>query len=148
MVAGVKPKLFRQSWRAYVKDALREERAASASSGRGATVQALFFAHLSIYLAVNILLFIINLLATAGFWWFLYPLWAWGMVLALHAGLTFPWRGILGAHLAFATVLSAGLMAIDAATPGGPWWFYPVGAVAVTLLFHAGLRLDMRGERT
>ncbi|HVL26091.1 MAG TPA: 2TM domain-containing protein [Thermomicrobiales bacterium] len=148
MVADVKSKLSPQAWRAHVADALREERAASASSDRGATVQALFFAHFSIYLALNILLFIINLLATPGFWWFLYPLWAWGMVLALHAGLTFPWRGLLGAHLAFGAVLSAGLMGIDAATPGGPWWFYPVGAVVLTLLFHAGLRLDARGERT
>jgi hypothetical protein len=44
-----------------------------------------FFIHLFVYLAVNALLAIVNLLYTPGHYWFLYPLLGWGALLAFHA---------------------------------------------------------------
>jgi len=43
-------------------------------------------AHAFAYLAVNALLFAINFLTTPGEWWVLFPVFAWGLGLLLHAG--------------------------------------------------------------
>lgn len=48
-----------------------------------------FYIHLSVYILVNIMLFIINLLSDAGNWWFLYPLGGWGIGLLIHGITTF-----------------------------------------------------------
>ena len=44
-----------------------------------------FYNHLAVYLAVNILLVIINLTGSPEFLWFVYPLLGWGIGLFLHA---------------------------------------------------------------
>ena len=48
-----------------------------------------FYIHLSVYILVNIMLFIINLLSDAGNWWFLYPLGGWGIGVLVHGITTF-----------------------------------------------------------
>jgi 2TM domain len=48
-----------------------------------------FFIHLFVYLAVNALLIVVNLLYTPDYYWFLFPLVGWGLMLAAHAYATF-----------------------------------------------------------
>lgn len=44
-----------------------------------------FFVHLFVYVAVNVLLIIVNLLYMPTYYWFLLPLIGWGLLLAAHA---------------------------------------------------------------
>lgn len=44
-----------------------------------------FYVHLSVYLAVNLLLIIINLSNLSEGFWFVYPLMGWGIGLFFHA---------------------------------------------------------------
>jgi hypothetical protein len=103
---------------------------------RRARFQAVFFAHLALFIAVNMILLIINAIFTPSNWWFLYPLWGWGMVLTLHAGLTFPWRVLFGAHLGLYALLNAGLIAINVHVGGAAWSIWPVITLGVFLLTH------------
>ena len=43
-----------------------------------------FYQHVVAYVAVNILLVIINLLTSTGYLWFLWPLCFWGLALVIH----------------------------------------------------------------
>lgn len=43
-----------------------------------------FYIHLTVYLLVNIFIFIINLVTYEGIWWFIYPLGGWGIGLTAH----------------------------------------------------------------
>jgi hypothetical protein len=97
----------------------------------------LLWAHVSLYLAVNIVLVAINLLITPGTLWFLYPLWGWELVVAAHIGITWPGRSWLLPHALVSLWLSAGLIGIDLAT-GGPFWSpWPVWALMSLLAVHA-----------
>ena len=44
-----------------------------------------FYIHLTVYILVNIMLFVINLTTYDGRWWFLYPLGGWGIGMFVHA---------------------------------------------------------------
>ena len=44
-----------------------------------------FKSHLTVYLAVNLLLFVINLLKTPDSYWFIWPLLGWGIGVLGHA---------------------------------------------------------------
>jgi hypothetical protein len=44
-----------------------------------------YYIHLSIYIAVNILLIIINLSTSPGYYWFKWPLMGWGIAIFFHA---------------------------------------------------------------
>lgn len=44
-----------------------------------------FYIHLGIYVAVNILLAVINLKYSPQHWWFLWPLFGWGIGIIFHA---------------------------------------------------------------
>jgi 2TM domain len=44
-----------------------------------------FFVHLFVYVAVSVLLIIVNLLHMPTYYWFLLPLIGWGLLLAAHA---------------------------------------------------------------
>lgn len=46
-----------------------------------------FYIHLSVFILVNIFIFVINLMSYDGIWWFVYPLGGWGIGLVAH-GLT------------------------------------------------------------
>lgn len=44
-----------------------------------------FYSHLASFVAVNLFLFAINVVSSPGSWWFVYPLFGWGIGLAIHA---------------------------------------------------------------
>lgn len=44
-----------------------------------------FYTHLTVYILINILLVIINVVSYQGHWWFFYPLLGWGIGLTAHA---------------------------------------------------------------
>jgi hypothetical protein len=44
-----------------------------------------FYSHLIIYVVVNIVLVIINLVTSFGVWWFYWPLLGWGIGVFFHA---------------------------------------------------------------
>jgi hypothetical protein len=44
-----------------------------------------FYIHVSIYISVNILLIIINVSTSSGYYWFKWPLMGWGIAVLLHA---------------------------------------------------------------
>ena len=48
-----------------------------------------FFIHLFVYLAVNALLIVVNVIYDPDYYWFLFPLLGWGIGLAAHALLVF-----------------------------------------------------------
>ncbi len=48
-----------------------------------------FYVHLTTYVLVNLGLFIINALTSPGNWWFIWPLFGWGIGVVAHAIGTF-----------------------------------------------------------
>ena len=48
-----------------------------------------FFLHLFVYVAVNALLIIVNLLYMPNYYWFLFPLIGWGLLVLAHAYVVF-----------------------------------------------------------
>jgi len=52
-----------------------------------------FYIHLSVYLAVNLLLVIINLSSSSEGFWFQYPLLGWGIGVVFHALSVFVFAG-------------------------------------------------------
>ncbi len=54
------------------------------SAKRKAKILREFYSHLSTYLTVNGVFFVVNYLTSPGDWWVLYPLIGWGVCLSLH----------------------------------------------------------------
>jgi hypothetical protein len=52
-----------------------------------------FLRHLMIYVLVNVLLLVINLVTSSDFLWFLFPLGGWGVLLLAHFLSVFIFRG-------------------------------------------------------
>jgi hypothetical protein len=52
-----------------------------------------FYIHLFVFLGVNLLLFIINLITSTGYFWFKWPLLGWSMGLFFHGISVFPFSG-------------------------------------------------------
>lgn len=48
-----------------------------------------FWLHVMVYAAINVFLFVLWLLTTRGFPWFLIPLGAWGILVVAHAAFAF-----------------------------------------------------------
>ena len=44
-----------------------------------------FYVHISVYVIVNLGLFLINMMASPGRLWFFWPLMGWGIAVSLHA---------------------------------------------------------------
>lgn len=103
----------------------------------------LFYAHAALFVVVNLVLLGINLLTTPSEPWFLYPVWGWGILLALHAGLTFPWRGLFGAHLATFVATNIGLVAINWTGGGSPWSLWVIAGTAPLMIGHAALAFGL-----
>lgn len=99
--------------------------------------QAFLYAHLALFVAIISLLALINVFFSAGTWWVLYPLWAWGTVLGTHAALVVRWKGLLGAHLVFYTLLNAGLIGINISQGGDFWAIWPMIGLGILLIAHA-----------
>jgi hypothetical protein len=57
-----------------------------------------FYVHLGIYLIVNTMLFLINVLSDSGNYWFYWPLLGWGIGLAAHAFTVFAMGGLFGTN--------------------------------------------------
>ena len=55
-----------------------------------------FYVHLATYLLVNAGLLVINLLTSPGYYWFVWPLFGWGIGIVAHAVGTFG-GGVFGA---------------------------------------------------
>lgn len=108
---------------------------------RRQTLRAAVFAHLALFVAVISILALVNVAFTPGHWWVLYPLWAWGTVLATHAAATYQWKGLLGAHVALYAGLNAGLVGINIAQGGPPWAIWPILGLGVPLVAHALIAL-------
>lgn len=106
----------------------------STSPGQGS--QAFFFAHMAFFILLNAALFIINGLVSRDTWWAWYSLWGTAMVLVLHAGITFPWRHYVGAHLALYAVLNTGLVAVNINQGGSAWSVWPAVSLGVLLVTH------------
>ena len=56
---------------------------------RRAALKIAFYAHLSAFVVVNLLMVIVNLMLTPGFLWFYWPLIGWGTGVVVHGVLTF-----------------------------------------------------------
>jgi 2TM domain len=56
----------------------------------------LFYTHVGVYVCVNILLLLINLLTDPSSLWFYWPLLGWGIGVAAHAFLVYGAGGIMG----------------------------------------------------
>jgi hypothetical protein len=82
----------------------------------------ILLAHYGLYALTNLVLLAINALTTPGTWWFLWFVWAWGIVLAAHAGYFF--RGWIGAHVCAFVVGGAGLIAIDFLYSDQRWFYW------------------------
>lgn len=54
-----------------------------------------FYLHLIVYMIINAMLLMLDLVTGPGFWFF-WPLMGWGIGLAMHALNTFRFRGMLG----------------------------------------------------
>jgi uncharacterized oligopeptide transporter (OPT) family protein len=52
-----------------------------------------FYIHLAVYILVDILLIIINLLTSPHYLWFIWPLMGWGIGIFLHGMVTFLFLG-------------------------------------------------------
>jgi hypothetical protein len=55
-----------------------------------------FYIHLGIYALVNSLLFLINIATSPGVLWFYWPLFGWGLGVALHAIIAFGLGSLVG----------------------------------------------------
>ncbi|MCP4571782.1 MAG: 2TM domain-containing protein [bacterium] len=55
-----------------------------------------FYYHLLVYVLVNVLLFLTNILTSRGDWWFYWPLFGWGIGIAVHAFSIFAGSGLWG----------------------------------------------------
>jgi len=44
-----------------------------------------FYVHLGVYVTVNLLLFLINMIVSPDLLWFIWPLMGWGIAIVLHA---------------------------------------------------------------
>ncbi len=53
-----------------------------------------FYIHLTVFIVINVFLFIINFLTTPGYWWFLFVTLFWGIGLLIHGLSVFTRRGM------------------------------------------------------
>ncbi len=52
-----------------------------------------FYRHLAVYIAVNLLLVVINLVTSPDYFWAIWPLLGWGIGVGIHAMQTFVFGG-------------------------------------------------------
>ena len=53
-----------------------------------------FYIHLTVFIVINVFLFIVNFFTTPGYWWFLFVTLFWGIGLLAHGLSVFTNRGI------------------------------------------------------
>ena len=101
--------------------------------------------HVAAYIGVNILLMVINLLATPNYLWFPWALCSWAIGLAMHVASYLIWlAGVTGGKVGALYHLTA-YIAVNLylpfvwwmTTPGGFMWFLiPLAGWAVALVIH------------
>ena len=52
-----------------------------------------FYKHLAVYVVVNLMLFVIDLATSPGYFWAIWPLIGWGIAIAIHALTVFVFGG-------------------------------------------------------
>jgi hypothetical protein len=55
-----------------------------------------FYVHVMVYIMVNIVLFIIDVVTSPGAWWFYWPLFGWGVAVFIHGFTIFGTKGLFG----------------------------------------------------
>jgi pilus assembly protein TadC len=53
-----------------------------------------FYIHLTVYIVINVFLFVVNFLTNPGYWWFLFVTFFWGIGLVAHGLSIFTRRGM------------------------------------------------------
>lgn len=48
-----------------------------------------FYKHLAVFLVINLMLFVINMVTSPGTWWSVWPLIGWGVAIVIHAARVF-----------------------------------------------------------
>jgi hypothetical protein len=104
----------------------------------------IFSIHAAITLALSLLFVMINLVTGVSTFWAVWPIWVMVGLLAAHAGLAvFPKHRLLGLWIGFGAFLIIGLIGIDLANDGTPWWFWPAGVWVVLTALFVGLSVDL-----
>ncbi len=104
------------------------------------------YAHAALFTIVNLLMLVINLLTTPETIWFIYPIWGWGLAVALHAAYVLRGCERLISHLIFFATLNAGLIGLNLAHSSDVYWFqWPLGATATLLIAHALIAYRITG---
>jgi|SRR5271157_3743895 len=101
--------------------------------------------HAGAYVGVNLLLFVINFLATPAYLWFLWPLCGWAVGLAMHVCSYLVWlMGVIGGKIGLAyhatAYVSANLFMIfiwSMTGAGFMWFLIPLFGWLVGLIIHA-----------
>jgi hypothetical protein len=75
--------------------------------------------------------------ATPRVWWFLWVVWAFSFLLAIHAGLA--WRGLLGAHALLYATFVAGFIWMDVVYAQNGWSGWAALGMGMVLATHAAL---------
>jgi hypothetical protein len=75
--------------------------------------------------------------ATPRVWWFLWVVWGFSFLLAIHAGLA--WRGFLGAHALLYASLVAGFIWMDVVYAQNGWSGWAAVGLGLVLATHAAL---------
>jgi hypothetical protein len=55
-----------------------------------------FYSHLFVYILINAVLLLINIITSRGHWWFYWPLIGWGIGIIAHASSVFGFFGFFG----------------------------------------------------
>lgn len=104
-------------------------------------------AHLVGWVAGSAALIQIDVMTDGDRWWQWPVLW-WGVIVALHLGTILPVRTTaLGMHIAGAIALSVALFFTNEWTGDPTWWWYPVAAIAFSVLMHFGWMLERQMAR-
>ena len=104
-----------------------------------------FLFHLSLFTVGLCMFGVLGLLGPASGRWVVWPLSIWLVLIITHLGaLAMPTRPLLGVNL-FGTIAVTGwLVILDMATPGGPWWFWPIAGWLTVLVMQIGIVLIPR----
>ncbi len=100
--------------------------------------------HTLLTIAVAIVLVLVNIITGHNTLWAIWPIWGLLGLLAAHAGLVaMPKHRLLGMWIGGGLTLIAGLILIDLAHDGTPWWFWPAGVWVVLTALFVGLGVDL-----
>ena len=104
----------------------------------------LFSIHAAVTIVAAAALVFLNVVTDTGQYWAIWPIWALMMLLGAHAGIaSLPRHRLLGLWIGGGAMLILGLIGIDLANDGTPWWFWPTGVWLVLTALFVGLSVDL-----